>query len=406
MKTNDGYSRRKFLSTGVLALSGLTAFGYSGLPSLSLSSDKVRVGIIGSGSRGLGLVHLLKDLPGVELVACCDIIEKNLQDGMRLASKGAKSYLDYRKLLADKNIDAVIIATPLYLHFQMGMDAIDAGKHVYLEKTMAYDIPQTLELVRKANNAPKLAFQIGHQYRYFPLYHKVAEVLSKGWIGQVVQFETQYNRNSDWRKPVEDPKMEEQINWRMYKKYSGGLLAELAAHQIDIVNWMVGGPPLKAIGFGGIDYWKDGRDTNDNVEMIYEYKNGIKSIVTSRLMNAFDGYLIRIVGTKGTIEIHRDDAFLFAESVDKVLGVVDGVSGATIQNSTQGKAIPLEFSYPNNKEMDPTAYALLDFAECVRTGKKPACNVETGKEAAIAVHMGNQSIDSGKVQLWLPSYSI
>ena len=85
----------------------------------------------------------------MQIVACCDVIAEHLQNGMNQAGKGAKSYTDYRKLLEDKEIDAVIIATPLYLHYSMALDALDAGKHVYLEKSMTYDIPQAIDLVKK-----------------------------------------------------------------------------------------------------------------------------------------------------------------------------------------------------------------------------------------------------------------
>jgi len=100
---------------------------------------------------------------------------------MNQASKGAKSYTDYRKLLEDKNIDAVIIATPLYLHYPMTLDALDAGKHMYLEKSMTYDIPQAIDLAKKVESS-KLVFQLGFQYRYYGLIHRIKQVIAQiGW---------------------------------------------------------------------------------------------------------------------------------------------------------------------------------------------------------------------------------
>lgn len=205
------FSRRKFMLTSAATLSGAVAFGHSALPTMTLSqSDKdnpIRVGLIGSGSRGSGIAHVLKELPGISLMACCDVIPAHLEKGMSLADKGAKAYTDYRQLLDDKSLDAVIIAVPLYLHAAVGGDAIEAGKHIYMEKTMTYDIPQALEMVKKVHASDKV-FQIGHQYRYYALYHKVQEILEKGWCGEVTHFECQYHSNHDWRRPVPEPKLE------------------------------------------------------------------------------------------------------------------------------------------------------------------------------------------------------
>lgn len=368
-------------------------------------SDGVRIGLIGAGSRGSGIAHVMKELRGMELLACCDILEDHLENGMSQAAKGAKAYKDYRRLLEDKRLDAVIIATPLNEHYQMAVDALDAGKHVYLEKTMTYDIPQALELVKKVKSTDR-TLQIGHQYRYFAMYHKIKEMIGQGWLGEVLHYECQYHRNSDWRRPVPDPDLERQINWRMYREYSGGLMAELCSHQIDIVNWMTDSRPLKVTGFGGIDYWKDGRETNDNVRTIYEYPGGIKANVSSILSNAYKGFAIRMLGSKATIEVQQSKAFLYGESEVKETGVVDGVAGATLQSWRQGEPVPVEFEYPDGEKRDATAYSILDFAECVRTGKKPASNVETGRDVAIAVHLGNRAVDTETIQEWKSEYDV
>ena len=395
-------SRRKFITTGALALTGLTAFGYQGMSIKDLGqTGPIRIGLIGSGSRGQGLATLLDKIQSFELVACCDIIPENLQGGMKLAAKGARSYTDYKKLLQDKEIQAVIIATPLYLHYPMAVDAMAAGKHIYMEKTMAYTIPQALDLVKKVERS-NLVFQVGHQYRYYSMYLKVKEILSQGWIGKVSHYECQYNRNSDWRKPVNDPKMERAINWRMYKEYCGGVLSELSAHEIDIVNWMQDSHPLKVAGFGGIDYWKDGRETFDNIRLVYEYPGGVKASVTSILSNEYKGYSIRILGSKGTIEILRDQAYIYPEASKKTLGTVDGVTGATMEVLPGGKGQKIVFE----QQTEPTTYSLQDFAECILKGKKPASNVSTGRDVAIAVHMGNQAAETEKTQYWKDEYSI
>lgn len=403
--THFNISRRKFINHGSIVLSALAM---AGLPELAFgrNDENIRIGLIGCGQRGGGVAGIIKTLPGMDIVAYCDIVDASLKT-MKQHSKTAnpKFYKNYREMLTNKDIDAVYIATPLNLHYQMAIDALDAGKHVYVEKTMTYDIPQALALVDKVKQS-NLVFQVGHQYRYYAMYHKIKQIIDDNWLGTVTHLESQYNRNSDWRRPVTDPGMERQINWRMYREYSGGVMAELAAHQIDIVNWMLGSHPLKVVGLGGIDYWKDGRETNDNVRTIYEYKNGVKSSVTSILSNQHNSYAMRILGSKATLEIRRDSAVIYPEPVSKVLGVVDGVTGATIEALKPGKGSPVIFQSPDSKNMDPTAYAFLSFADCIKNNKKPASNVFTGRDVAIAVHMGNAAADSGNQQLWRPEYSV
>jgi len=396
-------SRRKFLHASAITASAMAL----GVPSRAFSRNdrkNIKIGLIGSGSRGRGLVSLLKDIPETEVVSCCDIIPEHLQQGVSAAGKNAKGYTDYRKLLDDKTVDAVIIATPLFLHAQMASDALSAGKHVYLEKSLAYDIQQTLDLVNKVKQS-SLVFQVGYQYRYYGLYHKVKEVIDKNWLGKITHFECQYNRNSDWRNPVSDPKLEKIINWRMYREFCGGPLSELCAHEIDMVNYLLASHPLKVTGMGGINYWKDGRDTYDNVRTIYEYPNGIKASFTSVLSNAYNGYGIRILGDKATVEIQREKAFIYSESTDNARGIVDGVAGATIQATTQGKAVELKFQN-TAEEIEPTTFALTDFFACIRENKKPVSNVFNAAESSIAIHMGNKAMDTETFQTWKPEYSM
>jgi predicted dehydrogenase len=399
----DNISRRKFISVGVAAVSGIAALSVPSLGQQFKEKKNVRLGLIGSGSRGRGLASLIKEMPGAELVSCCDILPAHLTEGLKFASKDAKGYADYRKMLDDKTIDAVIIATPLFLHHQMAVDAIAAGKHVYLEKSLAYDISQTLDLVKKVQNS-KLVFQVGYQYRYYGLYHKVKEIIDENWLGKITHFECQYNRNSNWRNPVSDPQLERTINWRMYREYCGGPLSELCAHEIDMVNYLLDSHPLKVTGVGSINYWKDGRDTYDNVRTLYEYPNGIKASFTSVLSNAYNGYGIRILGDRATVEIQREKAFIYAETTANIKGTVDGVSGATIKAATQGEAVEIMFKKPGEVEQEPTTFALQDFFECIRTGKKPLSNVVNAAESSIAIHMGNKAMDTETFQTWKSEY--
>lgn len=398
-------SRRKFVANSALALGGLVAMDiplFGKTPSLG---DTVQIGIVGTGKRGLGLLNTISDIPGLKVVACCDMIPENLEAATASIGPKAKAYTEYEKLLEDPHVDAVVIATPLYLHYPMAVAALSANKHVYVEKSMAFTIEQSLDLVKRVK-ASKLVFQVGFQYRNFGLYHKVKEVVQRGWIGDTYSFECQYNRNSDWKYPVSDPALEKVINWRLYKDMCGGPLSELCAHQIDAVNFITDSHPVKVIGIGGIDYWKDGRETHDNIRTVYEYEQGIKATYTSVLSNAFNGYQIKILGNKATIEIERNRAFIYPEATKRTLGTVDGVTGATILNATQEEKTEIHYLEPDQKMTEPTVNALTNFFDCIINNKQPMSNVETGRDSAIAICMGLNAIETEKMQYWQKEYTV
>lgn len=402
MQKHASFSRRKFITAGGILLSGAAM----GLPSLARAiapSDKVRIGLIGSGSRGTGLAALLKQIPEVELAACCDPIPSHLAEGMKHAAPKAASYNNYKALLENKAIDAVIIATPLFTHYEIAVAALDAGKHVYLEKSMTYDIPQSLALVKKVKEK-KLVFQVGFQYRYYDLYKRVKQAIDEQWLGTITGFECQYHQNSNWRRPNNDPAMERAINWRMYREYCGGPLSELCAHQIDMVHYILGTHPISVVGTGSINFWKDGRDTYDTIRTVYEYPGGVQSSVSSMLSNAYRDYNIRILGTRATIDIARNKALIYPEPRTIKRETVDGVTNATVKAPVAGEE--LVYRKPGEPNPEPTIFSLTDFAACIRNGKKPASNEDTAHMASVAIIMGNTAADTHTQQVWKPEYNI
>lgn len=370
--------RRRFIkqssaSFGALLLSD-QIFGFVQSP----ADKKLNVGIIGCGSRGVGLMSVLKELPDkFQITALCDILDFRFKEAKQVVTSDVKQYTDYRKLLDDKSLQQIIIASPLYLHNQMASDALKAGKHVYLEKTMTYTIQQALDLAKLAKSYPAQVLQIGHQLPYTPLYAKVKEMITKDYLGKITQIECRYDRHNDWRRPVPDPKLERAINWRMYKEYSGGLTAEILSHQMQFINWALDTHPDEVFSTGGIDYYKDGRETYDNVQIMLRYnQRGIIGNFGSTLANEREGFIFKIKGTKGAVELLFDDGIFYPEKeTKKQLETVDGVAGATrIQwNKDGGIQIMKE------EMKDGTWYALADFYNCIVAKKtsfdrrKPGC---------------------------------
>ena len=274
----------------------------------------MRYGIIGTGTEGCTLLKFLATIPEGRCIATCDIYPPNLKKGVETIGSNPETYVEYRKMLERKDMDAVLIATPLNLHAQMVVDALNAGKHVFVEKTM-YFKEEEGEMIRKAMaDHPKQVLQVGLQRRSSVLYQVAMEMIRKGALGKIMFVRAQWHRNSNWRRPVPDPKFERLINWRMYKEYSGGLLAELASHQIDIANWAIGSEPISVFATGGINYWKDGRETCDNVEAIYEYPGGQKLVWSSILYNAHLDFNEQIMGDQGTLIITLGKGMYYREA--------------------------------------------------------------------------------------------
>ena len=378
----------------------------------------VNIGFIGTGTQGQTLLQRLVRIPGVRVVAVCDIYPPHLSRGLHMTGSQAMSYRDYRKLLERKDIDAVIIATPLHLHAPMTIDALQAGKHVFCEKTMAYSIEDARRMVQVSRETGK-HLQIGHQRHYSPIYAHAREMMvEQEVIGKLVHVRAWWHRNNSWRRPVRDKQYEELLNWRLYRKYSQGLMAELASHQIDVINWFTGTTPVSVMGMGGIDYWQDGRDVWDNVEVIYEYPNGVKVVYTSILSNQYDGYAEQFMGDKGTLLLTNEkDGFLFKEPMAEELGWEEHAKKAAGKGGTTGLVLDVTATKKKGtgaviggRKME-AGYEMKDayvlelesfINDVVRNGQKPLCDAEVGYKAAVAVLTANKAIEQGTRIVFTP----
>jgi predicted dehydrogenase len=190
----------------------------------------------------------------------------------------------------------------------------------------------------------------------------------------------------------------------MYKEYSGGLPAELLSHQVDFINWAFNTHPDEILGSGGIDYYKDGRETFDNVQAILRYnKEGMIGNFGATCGNERDGYLFKLKGTKGTIQLLMNDGIFFPEKQTKSeLETVDGVTGATKIEWNKEGGIPIL----KEKSKDGSWYALKEFHKTVTENSKPVSNVITGATTAFCVHLMNQSIYKHSIETWKPEFNL
>ena len=361
-------------------------------------STPLRLGIIGAGSRGQELLRSFLRVPGVKVVAAADVYPVRFQQVSKVCGYEVAAHAEYRALLDRKDLDAVIVATPLGLHAEHVLAALKSGRPVYGEKTMAYTVAQARQIVAEVA-ARKAVFQVGHQYRYSPWIRAAMARVRTGEIGDVTHVLAYWNRNNSWRRPVPDPSMERLINWRLYHQWSLGLIAELGSHHMDIANWAMGAYPVAAQASGSICCYRDGRETDDNVQVVLSYPGGRRMIFSSMTNNAKMGDQLWLYGTKGSLNLTLEDATFFYEprkvAVAKTAKTGEGhetvVTSASYSPANEmpyrGPGTPVQVTQAE----DPTTAATRAFVYCVRTGERPIADEHVGLGSALAVVSANEA---------------
>lgn len=303
--------RRDFLRQTLTGLSGLTLAAF---PSLgSPDSRQFKYGVVGSGFRArLAHLPILRDyFPQIDVVALADVTPANLAQGLQIyGNRNTKGYSDYRELLAKHpDLDAVVVVVPNYLHAEVSIAALEAGKHVLTEKPIATSVSDGKRMIEAAAQHNR-ALQVGFQNRYATLYHKAAEIIQQGAIGKpemvfACLFRGDWNPKS-WQ--YTDPATGKSTNWRFLTKTEGSALLEDGIHELDVINWLVGASPRRIQAQGGNSVWLD-RETIDHAGILVEYANGVRlnfgfSIFTP---GTDDHALLRIYGNEGELTFAMED---------------------------------------------------------------------------------------------------
>lgn len=361
-------------------------------------TDQVNVGIIGSGGRGRFLMQRFAKDATVRLTAVCDVYEPNLEAGLSVAQGKAKAYRRYQELLNDKNVDIVIIATPEHWHAQMVLDALAAGKDVYVEKPLCHTPEQGVELMNAARNSRQIV-QVGMQRRSYPLYLKARDICGAGTLGNVRLVRTWWINNSlkghpdekltgplDWEQwqgpaPHHPMELDRFRNWRNYKDYAGGIVADQGAHIYDGIHLIRGvGFPMAVNASSGKVHNPEG-DTPETVVVAAEYPEDFLGVFTinyagmhypTRMdqLNQFDGDEARMDVGREFLSVYRQAAPETPAITDT--GSFESSSDAHIQN----------------------------FLACVRTRQQPNGTVEKGFQAALVIHLANLSLQTGRRIKW------
>src|SRR5712671_1340524 len=389
-------SRREFIRQAAISAAALATYP----PSRVLgANDRVRVGMIGVGGRGEELLKQVLQVSNAQLVAIADVYSQRRDEAKRMAA-GIQTFDDYRRLLDMKDLDGVIVASPLHIHARHFLDALAAGKDLYSEKTMTWSIPEAEECLAAAKKSGRVV-QIGLQHESSGSLADARKWIKDGIVGKVTQVESWMSRNTphgkgqwvrkvppdctaqnvNWKaflngRPDREFDPHKFINWRLFWEFSGGNVTENMIHQIAWIMTALDLPePSAACMSGGVFSERDGRQVPDTIVATLEYPADTVVTWQSTFSNSHYGLGERLLGSDGTIE--------------HISGATDMVTGKSAEgiryypekaNRHNGTALTGET--PNQNHM-------ANWIDCVRSRKTPNASVEIGYRSAIAAHMAN-----------------
>ena len=421
-KTNESVNRRVFLkSAGAVgtALSVSTARAQG-------ANEKINVGVIGVGGRGAYVgryfARVGEETGGCRIGAVCDVWRKRVtQNKKRFQCEG---YMDYREVIARNDIDAVVVATPDHWHATMAIEAMEAGKDVYLEKPMCHTVEEARMLVETVKKTGRV-LQVGSQTTSADQWHKAKKVIADGMIGDMIMSQGSYHRNSsdgEWNWPIDQQagpssQGDDYIDWKMwlgaaperefdpdryfrfrkYWDYSGGVATDLFYHVVAPLNICWGEPqfPHKVMAGGGIYVFRD-REVPDTFHLIAEYRKGHSLVLSSSMANAqhIPG-LIR--GNLGSLIMVEHGMFeRYAPNITVRPDFSERGSRNVVTEEYAARWGTTDIRIPVERS-DMLADHVKNFLECVKTRQKPNLNVETGAKAQVVITMAVQSYREGRV---------
>jgi predicted dehydrogenase len=364
----------------------------------------VNFGIIGLGSQGRELITQLGKLPNGPVVAICDNYKSSLKRSSE-AAPNAKKYEEYKALLDDPAVQAVVIATGTHQHREIALAAMQAGKHVYLEAPIAHTIDDARAIAKAASALPsKQIFQSGLQYRENPQHHHVFKFFRAGACGRSLTARAQWNRKNSWRKASPNPERERALNWRLFKETSTGLVGEVGIHSIDATTWFLDALPVAVTGFGGILQWDDGREVADSVQAVIEYPGGVRLSFVSTLGSSYEGEHQVIHGSDASILIRDNRAWMFKEVDAPLLGwevyarkdeFFSEAGIALVANATKILAQGKKPAEAASETDSPIKYALEKFIEHIAEGTKSEAGWKEAFQSAVTVIKANEAISNG-----------
>lgn len=371
----------------------------------------VNCAVIGLGAQGRDILASLARLGNTPVVALCDTytVEAYIKRSKEIAPNAAFQE-DYRKVLDNKDVQAVFVATPSHKHKQIVLEALAAGKHVYCEAPLASTIEEAKEIAKAGADA-KTVFQSGLQYRANKQHQHVLSFVRSGTLGHVAGARGQWHKKQSWRRAAPTPEREKELNWRLSKESSGGLMGEIGIHQLDTATWFLKALPVSVLGFGGIMHWTDdGMEVPDTVQCIVEYPNHVRYLYDATLVDSFDGSYDMFMGSDCAMLLRDQRAWMFKETDSPLLGwevyarkdklaVGDETTGTGIALVADATKLIAQGKQPGQVGTDVTKTALYQalaaFFDSIRSGKKPAAGPLEGYQATVIALKAHEAILSG-----------
>jgi predicted dehydrogenase len=384
--------RRTFLT---LTASGASLLG---------ASDRIRGAIIGSGGRGRYLTEQFKEI-GVEMAGVCDVYEPNLQAGLKVASTGAKPYDNYKRVLDDKSIDVVVVATPDHWHAQMTIDAVEAGKDVYVEKPMAHTIEDGFRMI-EATRRTRRVVQVGTQRRSFDLFQEAKQIMDSGQMGKVRLVNSWWLNNTppamppfklqgklDWnqwlgpapKRPLDPMRF---YNWYWFWDYSGGMLVGQAAHVFDAINWFMNSTyPVSVTSSGKLTF--QGAEVPETTCTCIEFPEYLAIFTLGYKAMRYAGVndqLKQFHGDKARLDVGRESYALYPQD-PKAIDL----------KATAQKRQPGSFH-----RLAAPAH-IRNFLDCVRSRRDPNATVENGQATTVVLAMAVEALRTGRKLRYNPT---
>jgi predicted dehydrogenase len=322
--TNTEYARRDFLKGGSIAtvmtlLGGVPLFAQEKPAEAKPAGPKIKCAIIGINTWGREILTTLQRVAQAEIAVVCDTYPAALKRAKN-AIPDLKTTDDYKTILDDKEIAAVIIATPTHLHKEIAIAALKAGKHVYCEAPLAHTVEDAREIAKAARDNFKQVFQAGLQMRSDPQNWFLLPFIRSGACGKPTRASGQWNKKTTWRFASPNPDREKDLNWRLEKSVSTGLIGEIGIHQIDRLTWFLDSMPEAVTGYGAVNFHADGREISDSVNALYQFKQGPYLTYNATLGNSFEGEFEVFYGSDAAVLLRQSRAWMFKEVDAPLLG--------------------------------------------------------------------------------------
>jgi predicted dehydrogenase len=418
---NGRLDRRDFMKRagiGALTAGVTTGIGLTGgSVRAAAASDRVRVGLIGSGQQGMGDMKDFALQPDVDIVAVCDVYEPNLQKGLAATDGKAQSCKDFRQVIDRKDIDVVIVGAPDHWHALAMVEACKAGKDVYVEKPICCAVEEGKVMVEAARKHQRVV-QVGTQQRSAVHFQEAVKLVQQGYLGKV-SFVRAWNYSNDYPKGIGNPPDSDPpagLDWdawlgpapkvpfnanrfgvgdrwstfRYFWDYAGGYMTDWGIHLMDIVQWamQVDGPETVTAA-GGKFFIEDNAETPDTLQVTYRYPHFV-AVYENRWDNANSmynhGYGIEFHGTDATMFVDRGGFEVFPETRAARPGA----------KHPDNRAPAMKMDSANNDHYDH----IRNFLDCVKTRERPISDIEIGHRSTSCCLLGNVAYRSQRRIVW------